>query len=127
MALGDLVANQRKRLQLSQEQLGKLAGVSREQVSKIENNRAQHPDWDDLRNIAQALGLTPATVLAEAGYQIEAPSPTPAKTMVSILRQALAIAEELEQRGLGIGDYSDDTTQKKTTVYNPLSNYSFVK
>lgn len=97
MTLGSLIAAQRKRLRFSQEELAKMAGVSREQVSKLENNRAQHPSWGDLKNIAQALSLPPNDVLAAAGYPVEASPLPPAKSMVNILRQALAIAEELER------------------------------
>lgn len=104
MRLGELVASERKRLDYTQEQLGKLAGVSREQISKIEHNRADRPSYDQIKDIARALAMPPEVLLAAAGYTVEMPPPSPRRSMVLILRQALAIAEELERRGHGVGD-----------------------
>lgn len=106
MRLGELVAGERRRMRYSQEQLAKLAGVSREQISKIENNRANRPSYDQIKDIARALAMRPEILLAAAGYSVEVPPTPPRRNMVIILRQALAIAEDLERKGQGLGDDS---------------------
>lgn len=95
-SLGEVIASERKRLHLSQEQLAQIAGVSREWVSKVENNRGEHPSFDSLKDVAHALEIPPAALLQKAGYAVESPPRPPARSMVAILRQALAIAEKLE-------------------------------
>jgi len=63
-ALGRLLMSHRKRGDLTIGGLGKLAGMSRAAVGRIEAGESS-PNIEQLRRLGEALGTTPATLLAE--------------------------------------------------------------
>jgi transcriptional regulator with XRE-family HTH domain len=61
IALGETIAQRRKNLHLTQEELAERAGISQQYLSDLERGARTNVSWDALHRIAQALG-TKATV-----------------------------------------------------------------
>jgi transcriptional regulator with XRE-family HTH domain len=59
--IGNAIRRRRRQLDMSQAELAARMGVSREAVSQIERGRA--PSLNRLRSIADALGVTPASLM----------------------------------------------------------------
>lgn len=66
--LAELIATERERKDLSQDELGQLSEVGRDYISAIETDRNKHPQADKLAKIAKALGIPKDDVLKAAGY-----------------------------------------------------------
>lgn len=64
--LGKQVLAQRKEKKLSQEELGKMAGISRNYVSMIERGEADSISKKVIDRLAVALGVSPAELTGEA-------------------------------------------------------------
>ena len=79
MTLGQRISLYRKKLHISQEELGARLGVSRQAVSKWETDLSA-PDLNNLIGLARELGVS----LAELTETPEEPAPpkTPAKVVV---------------------------------------------
>lgn len=67
--IGENVSKFRKRMNISQRELGRRTGISGQMVSKIENNLSQ-PSIETLNKIATALGVTINDLLTEDDKQI---------------------------------------------------------
>ena len=73
MTIGQTIAAERRKLGLSQEQLGEKMGVTRQSISKWETNRSV-PDLDKLVKLSGVFGVTlDELVLGER----PAPAPAP--------------------------------------------------
>jgi transcriptional regulator with XRE-family HTH domain len=72
-ALGSFIRAQRKLANLSLRELAALTDLSNAYLSQIERG-LHEPSVRVLRSVAQALGVSPATVLAQAGLLDEEPS-----------------------------------------------------
>lgn len=57
MKIGNKISKRRKKLGLSQEQAGKLAGVSGATISRLERDLTENISWARLQNIYKALGM----------------------------------------------------------------------
>ncbi len=66
--LGRAIARYRRRLGLSQEELGARLGLDQRQVSRLEHGLAAWPDPALLARLAAELGVSEADLLREAGY-----------------------------------------------------------
>lgn len=56
--MGHKIKQRREQMHLTQEQLAKLSGVSRQTISSIENNEEKNVSSRTLSKLAQALGTT---------------------------------------------------------------------
>lgn len=75
--LGDLLreARERQRPRLSQEELGRRAGISRPMVSMLERGQIKYPRIGMLAGIAKILDIPPATLFAILGITSEDAAP----------------------------------------------------
>lgn len=64
MSIGERVRARRQDLQLSQEEIARRAGVSLNQVNRLERGEITDPHFSTLRGLAKALGL-PVEVLVK--------------------------------------------------------------
>jgi GAF domain-containing protein len=71
-ALGRLIREQRRRLDLTQSQLGERLGWVQERISLLENGKYGLPSLPALIRVAQALELSLSAVLTAVGYSGEA-------------------------------------------------------
>ena len=69
--LGQVIAERRKGLGLSQEQLASQASVSSGTIAQIELGMTESPRTSTLQQIANALGVSVGWLLREAGLQSE--------------------------------------------------------
>jgi transcriptional regulator with XRE-family HTH domain len=67
--LGTFIRRRREQLGLSQKQLAIRAGqgTKQEHISRLESGRVTLPRWERVRALADALGVTPGTLLLQAG------------------------------------------------------------
>lgn len=70
--LGDFIRNQREIMHLSLRQLANLAQISNPYLSQLERGMYR-PSADVLKSIAEALGISPETLFARAGWLGEDP------------------------------------------------------
>ena len=63
--IGERLRQLRERKLMTQAELGKAAGVSRDQVSRIERDEVD-PRFSTIRKLAKALGVEPEELIAEA-------------------------------------------------------------
>ncbi len=63
--IGERLRELRERKLMTQAELGKAAGVSRDQVSRIERDEVD-PRFSTIRKLAKALGVEPEELIAEA-------------------------------------------------------------
>ena len=88
--LGAAIRKYRDRLQLSQEELGERIGKRQHYVSQVERGQIKRPSDANLERLVNALGITRATLFAEAGW-IDAPEdvddPEPEGPPISEARQ----------------------------------------
>lgn len=68
MKYGDRIAEERNRLELTQEEFAKHAGIQRSALSHYEKNRRE-PDLETLKKIAKALGVTTDYILGASKYR----------------------------------------------------------
>ena len=68
MTIGEYIAQARKDRGLSQRALGKAAGLSAAEITRIENNQRKNPSPVLLRRIADALLLDLDDLMRMAGY-----------------------------------------------------------
>ena len=98
-ALGEFIRAQRQLAKLSLRELAERARVSNPYLSQIE--RGMHaPSVRVLTSIATALGLTPETLLAEAGMGTE--TDTPAGTTEAVIRSDAALTDEQKEALLAV-------------------------
>lgn len=74
MTFGDWLLEQLKKEEMSQADLARRSGLTRGAVSMLVRGQTQ-PKGETCGRIAQALGLTPETVLKAAGILPELPNP----------------------------------------------------
>ncbi len=72
--LGRQVLTKRKEKGLSQEELGKLSGISRNYVSLIERSEAKNISLKVINQLAVALGSSPAELTGEISWVMIPPS-----------------------------------------------------
>lgn len=72
--LGRQVLTKRKEKELSQEELGNLAGISRNYVSLIERGEAQNISMKVIHQLAVALGASPAELTGESSWVMIPPT-----------------------------------------------------
>jgi transcriptional regulator with XRE-family HTH domain len=105
--LGDTIYRLRKEKGLSQEELGKMVGVSNKAVSKWETYEA-NPDITLLPLLAQALGITTDELLTDIKVEINDPKPKEAR----IFGQAGTLIETPEEY-----EFVSDKKNKKGLPY----------
>lgn len=87
-ALGGFIRQQRRVADLSLRELAAMTSVSNAYLSQVERGLHQ-PSLKVLRSIAEALGVTPVSLLAQAGLvdgQAEAPPSTPSASTEAAIR-----------------------------------------
>lgn len=72
--LGRQVLTKRKEKELSQEELGNLAGISRNYVSLIERGEARNISMKVIHQLAVALGASPAELTGESSWVMIPPT-----------------------------------------------------
>jgi transcriptional regulator with XRE-family HTH domain len=72
--LGRQVLTKRKEKELSQEDLGNLAGISRNYVSLIERGEAHNISMKVINQLAVALGASPAELTGESSWVLIPPT-----------------------------------------------------
>jgi transcriptional regulator with XRE-family HTH domain len=98
-ALGEFIRAQRQLAKLSLRDLAERARVSNPYLSQIE--RGMHaPSVRVLTSIATALGLSPETLLAEAGMATE--SDVPASTTEAVIRSDASLTDEQKEALLAV-------------------------
>ena len=69
--LGHMVRRLRESMGLTQEELARLAHVTRQWLGHVEEGRRRRPDRERLEDLARALRIPPDTLLHAAGYRTE--------------------------------------------------------
>lgn len=119
-ALGDFIRNQREITRLSLRQLANLAQISNPYLSQIERGLYK-PSAEVLKSLAEALGISPQTLFARAGFL----DPDDAGAPVSDVETAIRLDERLapEQKDTLLRVYrglvragSADAPSEHTTV-----------
>jgi len=88
--LGLFIREVREKAQLSQAELGNLAGISRASVSQLEIGMVKSPKLWVLNAIAQAVNIPPAALLTVAGVTLAESSSS----------QLAWLSQQLDQRNL---------------------------
>jgi transcriptional regulator with XRE-family HTH domain len=88
---GDFVRAQRRLAKISQRELARVSGVSDSYLSQVERGQYR-PSASVLRAIAQAFGMSPATLYAQFG--LLDPEPDRERTTVE---EAIRLADDLSQ------------------------------
>ena len=65
MNIGDLIKTERLRKGMTQDELAEKVGVKKSAVAKWENGRVSEIKRSNLKNLADALGLNPNTLLGD--------------------------------------------------------------
>jgi len=69
MSLGEFIKNQRDKIGLSQEGLGRFVDISQKQISNIESDYIKQPHRNTLKKMAKALDCSYEKLLQLAGYE----------------------------------------------------------
>lgn len=77
--MGTYVRDQRKRLGMTQEDLGQAVGISKGYVSQIESGKISFPNADLRRRLAVALGVRHIDLIVAAGELTDAEVPGPSR------------------------------------------------
>lgn len=114
MDIGRRVKTARKRAQLSQDALARLAGISVSAVAQIEQGERTDPHYSTLRKLAEGLGMSVGELL-EDYPKVEAPTSSPEKEVDEERRVA-----ELERWIEYIERRSQAWEQQAATEENPF-------
>ena len=96
MGAGRTIRQSRLNANLTQEDVAKQAGVTREWLSLVERDGIKQPGWDNLVGVARVLGLQPEAVLAEAGYRVDVPPPEE-RDLNQMLAELERMVEEIKR------------------------------
>ncbi len=69
--IATITRDARKRMRLSQSELGKLSGVDPENIKAIERGRIQRPDADIINRLAAALDIPVTAYLEAMGFDVK--------------------------------------------------------
>lgn len=101
MTLGDKIRIARENSELTQEELGKRCGTTKQTIYKYETGKVTNIPLDRLEMIAQSVGVTAASLM---GWDDNAKQPTESDGLSETKRNLIKFAETLtdEQAGLAL-------------------------
>ena len=100
-SLGDFIRTQRRITHLSLRQLANLAKISNPYLSQVERGMYQ-PSAEVLKGIAQALGISPEKLFAEAGWLEDEDSQAETPQVEEAIRLDSSLAPEKKEALISI-------------------------
>jgi transcriptional regulator with XRE-family HTH domain len=103
VTIGDRVRAKRKALRLSQEAVARRAGLSLNQVNRLERGEITDPHYSTLSGLAKALGTPISELIGESALPLgSAPGPGAAEDLIDDSRVVEQLAEETRRPELEV-------------------------